>query len=218
MSDLKIITTVLGFVQTNCYFAVNEKTRRCLIIDPADDADLIMEKCRELQIEPAAILLTHGHFDHTGAVRGLKDALNLPIYAGEGEKGVLSDPAVNGELMFVSEARRRGAKPVEADVWLKDGELIEAAGFTVKAIAAPGHTAGGVCYYAGKENVLFSGDVLFADSFGRTDLPTGCQKTLTDSIINKLFTLPDETEVYPGHGEPTSIKREKQSNPIHHYK
>jgi glyoxylase-like metal-dependent hydrolase (beta-lactamase superfamily II) len=106
---------------------------------------------------------------------------------------------------------------VTADIFLKDGEIVELAGLKFKVIATPGHTAGGICYYFESENVLFSGDVLFADSFGRTDFPGGSQKDLADSIINKLFVLPDETRVYPGHGGSTTIEREKKSNPIYHY-
>ena len=209
----KIIINILGPIQTNCYFIINEETKQALVIDPAFDADYIIKKCEELQITPVAVLLTHGHYDHTGAVNDL----NLPVYAGAQEKALLSDPMKNGEALMVSEARRRGSKPVEADFWLTDDEIIKPAGFPVKVIATPGHTAGGVCYFLEQENVLFSGDVLFADSFGRTDLPTGNTKELVNSIINKLFTLAPETKVYPGHGPATDIGREKQSNPIYHY-
>lgn len=214
---IKIITNVLGPIQTDCYFVINEQNKQALIIDPACEADYIAEKCRELQIIPVAILLTHGHYDHTGGVFDLKQALNIPVYAGDDEKALLCDPIKNGEFLMVSEAARRGSKPVEADFWLTDNQLIEPAGFPVKIISAPGHTAGGICFYLESENVLFSGDVLFANNFGRTDLPTGNMRTLADSIINKLFVLPPETKVYPGHGESTDIAYEKANNPIYRY-
>ncbi|MCL2019702.1 MAG: MBL fold metallo-hydrolase [Oscillospiraceae bacterium] len=222
MTGLKIVKRVIGEVQTNCYFVVNEENNKALIIDPAgdipaDSADYIIKKCEELKITPVAVLLTHGHFDHTGAVGGLKEKLNIAIYAGEDEKPVLSDPSVNGLYLFASEAVRRGARPVEADFWLRDGETISPCGFPVKIIATPGHTVGGICYYIESENVLFSGDVLFENSFGRTDLPTGDQNALSNSIINKLFVLPEQTKVYPGHGGSTSIKYEKKNNPIYNY-
>ncbi|MCL2638071.1 MAG: MBL fold metallo-hydrolase [Oscillospiraceae bacterium] len=214
---MKIITEILGMVSTNTYIVANGD--EALIIDPevGDDAPGVpynlAEKCEELQIKPVAILLTHGHFDHIGAVNGLKEALKLPVYAGKAEEYFLTDPNYNGSA-------KMGRTPlsVTADILLDDGEILELAGFKIKAISTPGHTAGGICYYFESENVLFSGDVLFADSFGRTDFPGGSQKELADSIINKLFALPPETEVYPGHGMSTSIEREKKSNPIYNYR
>jgi len=217
MPDIKIITHQLGPIETNCYFAINQETGEVLIIDPASNADFILEKCEELKIKPKAILLTHGHYDHTGAVGELKEKLNLPVYAGTDEKVILSEPAINGTFLFTSESMRRGSKPVEADMWLLDNEMFEPAGFPVRVISTPGHTAGGVCYYIAEKNVLFSGDVLFADSFGRTDLPTGNSKQLVNSIINRLFILPEETKVYPGHGDSTTIGKEKNNNPIYRY-
>jgi glyoxylase-like metal-dependent hydrolase (beta-lactamase superfamily II) len=207
---MKIITNILGMVSTNSYIIVNND--EALLIDPEESADYFTEKCNKLQVKPVAILLTHGHFDHIGAVNGLKEALKLPVYAGIGEKDFMTDPNCNGSAKL-------GRTPlfVTADKLLTDGEVIELAGLNIKAIATPGHTAGGICYYFESENVLISGDVLFADSFGRTDFPGGSQKDLADSIINKLFVLPDETAVYPGHGMKTTIEREKKSNPIYHY-
>ncbi|MDR2559319.1 MAG: MBL fold metallo-hydrolase [Oscillospiraceae bacterium] len=207
---MKIITEVLGMVSTNSYIVVNGG--EALLIDLEESADYLIEKCEELQTKPTAILLTHGHFDHIGAVNGLKEALKLPVYAGKDEEYFLTDPAYNGSA-------KMGRTPVSvtADVLLKDGEIIELAGFKIKAISTPGHTAGSICYYFEDENILISGDVLFADSFGRTDFPGGSQKDLADSIINKLFILPPETKVYPGHGPSTTIEREKKSNPIYHY-
>jgi glyoxylase-like metal-dependent hydrolase (beta-lactamase superfamily II) len=215
---MKIITNVLGMVSTNSYIIVNGD--EALLIDPEESAEYLIKKCEELQVKPVAILLTHGHFDHIGAVNGLKEALKLPVYAGEREKEFMADPNLNGSA-------KMGRVPVSVagDIFLNDGEIIELAGFKIKAIATPGHTAGGICYYfeAGTTQIggtgsVFSGDVLFADSFGRTDFPGGSQKDLADSIINKLFVLPDETRVYPGHGGSTTIGREKKSNPIYHYR
>jgi len=210
MSNLKITTTVLGPVHTNCYFLVNAKTHETLIVDPADDAELILEKCKKLQLKPVAILLTHGHFDHIGAKSDLKNALNIPVYAGAEEKELLACQELNGSAKI-------GRVPITAtaDVWLSDGDVVEEAGLSVKVISTPGHTSGSVCYYI--EDALFSGDTLFAGSFGRTDFPTGDQKTLADSIINKLFVLPPRTRVYPGHGDSTDIEYEKKNNPIYMY-
>jgi len=209
--NMKIITEILGMVSTNTYIVANND--EALIIDPEESAEFLIEKCKKEQLKPVAILLTHGHFDHIGAVNGFKEALKLPVYAGKAEKIYLENPDYNGSAKF-------GRTPVSvtADVLLDDNEIIELAGLKIKAIATPGHTAGGICYHFESENVLFSGDVLFADSFGRTDFPGGSQKELADSIINKLFTLPEETTVYSGHGMSTSIDREKKSNPIYGYR
>jgi len=215
-----IIAEILGIVSTNSYIVSNNG--EALLIDPevGDDAlgvphnaNHLIEKCKELQIKPVAVLLTHGHFDHIGAVNGLKEALKLPVYAGKAEEHFLTDPNYNGSA-------KMGRTPVSvtADVLLDDGEIIELAGFKIKAIATPGHTKGGICYWFESEKILLSGDVLFADSFGRTDFPGGSQEALADSIINKLFTLPEETTVYPGHGMRTTIGREKKSNPIYGYR
>jgi glyoxylase-like metal-dependent hydrolase (beta-lactamase superfamily II) len=208
---MKIITEVLGMVSTNSYIVVNND--ECLIIDPEESAEYLIKKCEELQAKPAVILLTHGHFDHIGAVNGLKETLKLPVYAGEKEKTFMADPNMNGSA-------KMGRIPVSVtgDIFLKDGKIFDLAGLKIKTISTPGHTAGGVCYYFESENVIFTGDTLFADSFGRTDFPGGSQKELADSIINKLFVLPDETRVYPGHGGSTTIEREKKSNPIYHYR
>ena len=212
MNYIKIVINELGAIQTNCYFIINENIGEALIVDPADKADYIISKCAELQIKPAAILLTHGHFDHIGAAGRLKEAFNIPVYAGAAEKELLSDSRLNRSSIF-------GREPFteEADVWLSDGETVELAGITVKIIATPGHTAGGICFYIESENVLFSGDTLFSGSFGRTDLPTGSAADLVSSIINKLFVYPDfsdETKVYPGHGPETSMGYEKKNNPV----
>jgi glyoxylase-like metal-dependent hydrolase (beta-lactamase superfamily II) len=206
---MNIITAVLGSVQTNSYIITNNN--EAVIIDPEQDAGYFREKCRELQVTPVAILLTHGHFDHIGAVNGLKDALGLTVYAGRDEQELLSDPNLNGSA-------KMGRVPMKttADVLVDDGGVLELAGLTVKIIATPGHTAGGVCYLFGDS--LMSGDVLFADSFGRTDFPTGSQKALADSIINRLFALPGDTKVYPGHGKSTTIQYEKENNPIYRYR
>ncbi|MCL1822772.1 MAG: MBL fold metallo-hydrolase [Oscillospiraceae bacterium] len=208
---MKIIINVLGPVQTNSYFIINEDINETFIIDPEEDAHYIIKKCKELQVKPVAILLTHGHFDHVGAVGDLKELLKLPVYAGAEEEKLLADPALNGSAKL-----GRTPLTVKTDKWLKDGEITELAGFFVKTIATPGHTSGSVCYYIENENVLFCGDTLFNESFGRTDFPTGSQEKLADSIINKLFTLPDETVVYPGHGGSTTIRHEKENNPIYH--
>lgn len=208
MGELQIQTLLLGMVGTNCYLAMNQRTKEMLILDPAEDGAGIQRKIAETGAAPAAVLLTHGHFDHIGAAEYLRDTYRIPVCAMEAEKEVLEDPAKNLTGMTGH------ALSLKADRFFKDGEEISLAGFTFRAIHTPGHTAGGCCYYFPEEDVLFSGDTLFEESVGRTDFPTGSMGTLVRSIQKKLFVLPDETRVYPGHGGETQIGWEKRYNPF----
>lgn len=210
MGDFRIRICVLGMVSTNCYIAYQGK--EAVVIDPADDADYIVNQCRELGVIPKAVLLTHGHFDHILAVEDLKKKLGIPVYAGEGEAALIQDPALNLSIAF-------GHNYVSgADHLLKDGEVLELLGCSWKVISTPGHTIGSVCYLVEGENVLFSGDTLFAESLGRTDFPTGSSAEIVSSITDKLFALPDDIMVYSGHGEVTTIGHEKQYNPAANYR
>ena len=213
MSDFRIKTMVLGMVGTCCYIVYHEKTREAVIIDPADAANYIAEQCRTLDVKPAAVLLTHGHFDHILAAPEHKREFGIPVYAYEKEAGMLADPSLS-----LTEGFSRNPVTVKPDVLLRDGEEFTLAGFTWKTIATPGHTSGSACYYVEAEDVLISGDTLFRDSYGRTDLPTGSAMELARSIHRRLFVLPDDTMVYPGHGEPTTIAYEKAYNPIAVYR
>ncbi len=207
MGRLQTETLVLGTIMTNCYLALNSETKELLIVDPADEADRIIQKIGELQAKPAAILLSHGHFDHIGASDALRKQYDIPVCALDEERQVLERQTYN-----LSAAYGRGYT-VKADRFFHDGETVELAGFSVRVLHTPGHTAGGVCYYIEAERTLFSGDTLFCESVGRTDFPTGSMGALHDSLHRKLFLLPDETLVLPGHGGPSTIGYEKQYNP-----
>ena len=208
MSEPKITVIILGIVGTNCYVVGNQDTGDAVIIDPGDDADAIIGKCTELRLRPSAILLTHGHFDHILAASEVASEYSVAIYAGENELSLLADSGLNGSHMIRKKAKLNGVRP------LKDGEKIVMAGFDFTIISTPGHTAGGVCYYLPEHAVLFSGDTLFSEDYGRTDLPTGSLAEIARSIKDKLFSLPDATVVYPGHEESTTIGREKTRNSI----
>lgn len=208
MSDFRIKTLVLGSVSTNCYIIYDEQTKKALIVDPADHAGRILDKCRELGVKPEGVLLTHGHFDHILAAEEVKKAYDCKLYAGRQEEEMLLDPAKN---MTVQMGRQVSIRP---DVLVNDGDELRLAGFTWKVLETPGHTPGSICFYCAEEEVLISGDTLFAESLGRTDFPGGSTQAIIQSISKKLFALPDETMVYPGHGEPTSIGHEKIYNPV----
>ncbi len=209
MSDLRIQTYVLGGVSTNCYLMFHNKTRQAVVVDPADNGAYVLNKCRELEVTPTAILLTHGHFDHIMAVEDICRAFPCQVYAGREENQLLQDPSMN-----LSGSMGMEQIGIEADVLVRDGEVLSLIGFEWKVLETPGHTAGSVCYYLESEKVLISGDTLFADSLGRTDLPTGDSRAIVRSITEKLLALPEDTMVYPGHGEVTTIGHEQRYNPV----
>ena len=200
---------VLGMVQTNTWFVINEKTKELILIDPADDAGRIIRKIEADGLKLQGILLTHGHFDHIGAVDDLRAYFKgVQCYAGEKEEEVLENGSYNLSASWAV------ALSIRADRLLRDKETLTLAGFEIKVIETPGHTKGGVCYYLSEEGVLFSGDTLFRTSVGRTDFPTGSMSAIVCSIKGKILVLPDDTKVFPGHGESTSVAYEKKYNPF----
>ena len=201
-----IKTCVVGVMSTNCYLLINENTKEAVVIDPGAQSSLIISKITDLNLKPVAILLTHGHFDHIMAAEDLAETYNIKIYASEEETELLSDCSLNCSNLI------RTNFTLEADILLVNGEIISLAGFDIEVIGTPGHTNGGVSYYIEDEGVVFTGDTLFFESIGRTDFPTGDIRSLSNSIVKHLFTLPEEVIAYPGHGDVTSIKHEKTNN------
>lgn len=199
----------VGEVQTNCYFITNPQTGETLIIDPGAQGDFLAGKLRDGAHKPVAVLLTHGHFDHAGAAAELKAAFDIPVYAYEEEKRVLENPMLNLTGMWGVHGEKYAA-----DHYVKDGEILELAGFRIKVLYTPGHTPGGCCYYFDGYKVLASGDTLFAASVGRTDFPEGSMSDLVRGIREKLLVLPGDTEVLPGHMQRTTIGYERQYNPF----
>lgn len=208
MGEIKIGRIVLGVAQTNCYFLYRADVGDCIVVDPADQGGNIYKALEKNGFQVKAILLTHGHFDHIWGTKELRDCCGAKLYALEAERELLMDARRN-----VS-AQTGRPYTVEADVYLKDGEELTIADMGFRVIATPGHTAGSCCYYFPEAGFLLSGDTLFQESVGRTDLPTGSMSQIVRSIKEKLFLLPEDTKVYPGHGEETTIRMEKRCNPF----
>ena len=204
----KIDSRILGMVGTNCYLLCNMDIKECVLIDPADSQDEISRMIDESGCSLKGILLTHGHFDHIMAADAVRDKYGVKVYASCDEKNTLEQPHINlGEAYGLKLS-------VKADVWHKDGEILKLAGFDIEALHTPGHTEGGSCYYIREIGVLFSGDTLFCGSVGRTDFPGGSMGEIVRSIKEKVMVLPDDTKVYPGHGEGTSVGYERENNPF----
>lgn len=207
MADLQILEYNVGDIGTNCYFLVNTDTKEMIIVDPGGDAPILKSRIAEMDLKPAAILLTHAHYDHAHHAKILKDTYQIPIYIHEAEKQTLTDVRMNVSAMF--------GKPetYEADVFLKDGQAFALAGFEIVTLHTPGHTPGGACYYFKDQKVLVSGDSLFCGSVGRTDFPGGSMSSLVRSLKEKVMVLPRDTQVLPGHMMRTTIGQECEYNP-----
>lgn len=211
MQELIVITNQLGDFMTNCYTVYNAVTRDAVLIDPASNARFLNNILVNEQLNCVAILLTHGHYDHIGALPELMELVGhkVPIYASAEEEDVLNDPRKNLSTMLSGQM-----VTVKPDILLQDDQEIELLDTKLRCFLVPGHTKGGMCYYFAENAFLFSGDTLFARSVGRSDFPTGDERKLISSIREKLMVLPDETTVYPGHNERTTIGKERNANPF----
>ena len=206
---MKIEKFVLGPVGTNCYIVSNDDTMECFIVDVAACPPEFVSHIRNSGLTVKAVLLTHGHFDHIMGLDRFLEEFPVPVYACTAEREVLESAQLNSSAGMLGQPYTfTGAR------FVKDGDLLDVAGMKIQVIQTPGHTIGGCCYYIADENVLFSGDTLFRASVGRTDLPTGSMSALVRSVTDRLLVLPDETRVYPGHMEETTIGYEKQYNPF----
>ncbi|GAB4449869.1 MAG: MBL fold metallo-hydrolase [Anaerolineae bacterium] len=197
----------LGMVQTNCYIVGCQETGEGVIIDPADEGELILAQVRETGLTIKYVLLTHAHFDHILANETVVKATGAPLALHPLDLPLLR--ANGGAAFFGLDAP---ASP-EPDMELAEGDTISFGGHTLEVLYTPGHTPGHVSFYERNAGVIFDGDVLFASGIGRTDLPGGDFETLMHSIQEKLMTLPDDTTVCSGHGPVTTIGRERAGNP-----
>ncbi|WP_172257342.1 MBL fold metallo-hydrolase [Saccharibacillus deserti] len=205
---LRVETFNLGPLQTNAYLLRGEDDLKAVVIDPGMNPAALMRRVESLHVE--AILLTHAHFDHIGGVEELRKAKGCPVYLHDLEAGWLTDPKHNGSAMWSDLGGPIRTDP--ADFSLAAGQTLNLIGNEFKVLHTPGHSPGSVSFLCGKD--LFAGDVLFREGVGRTDLYGGRQGDLVDSIRLKLYKLPDDTVVYPGHGPRTKIGYEKANNPF----
>lgn len=197
MSDLEIITLPVGQMKANCYLVINKKTWEALIIDPGDDAEYIENKLRDKNCTPVVIICTHGHFDHTGAVLELELTYNIPFLINKKDEFLLEK---NQESAKHFTGIDIGPKPKITEI-ATEGKNIKIGNTNFIIIETPGHTPGSICLYHTKDNILFAGDLLFADGrVGRTDFSYSDKNALLQSIA-KIKKLPPETLVYPGHGD-----------------
>lgn len=202
---------VLGALDTNCWVAADDNGGPAVVIDPADDANAILATVGEREV--LALVLTHKHFDHIGAVRELIARTGAPLWVHHDDATDLSSAVGTGGAMFGFTATAPAP-----DRLLSDGEVLTAGDVRFTVLHTPGHTPGGICLFAQDSTVapahLFAGDTLFAGSVGRTDLPGGDARALSRSIATKLVALPADTIVHPGHGPDTTIGRERRVNPF----
>jgi len=209
MDALDVRTFTVGQLQENCYLVRPKGGSAAVLIDPGDEPERLLEAIDALGVTIAAILLTHTHFDHVGAVAALAHATGAPVYCPSLEREVLADIDAAVRPLGLS-----GFESYDADHTIKGGETLELAGITFEVIFTPGHSPGHVTYAARDEGAMFSGDVLFQDSVGRVDLPGGDWPTLLASIESLLNAYSPEMTVHPGHMGLTTLGAERASNPF----
>lgn len=198
----------LGAFQTNCYVLTDDETKTAIVIDPGYDPEIVLDAIDGFKV--THLLLTHAHLDHIGGLAQLKAATGAPVYIHQNEKNWLTDPMLNGSGRWP-----QLGKPITgpaADEFIAEGDTIPFAGKDISVLFVPGHSPGSVAYIL--DGQVFAGDTLFYGSIGRTDLHGGDFATLANSIQTKLYTLPEETVVYPGHGTETTVERERRLNPF----
>jgi hydroxyacylglutathione hydrolase len=206
---MEVRSLTVGPVQENCHIARLDGGAQAVVIDPGDEAPRLLEAIEALGVEVAAILLTHTHFDHVGAVAPLARATGAEVWCPELEVPILADV-----MRYVPWPGIGPYESYDADHTVGGGETLELAGMEIEVLFTPGHSPGHVTYSVPAEHAVFSGDVLFEGSIGRTDLPGGDHATLMRTLAALVEALPDETVVYPGHMGNTTIGRERATNPF----
>ncbi len=199
----------VGLLQVNCYIIGDEETKEAVVIDPGGDEDDILEVLNYHQLKLKYIIDTHGHFDHVDANLPLREATGAEIAIHESDAGMLSAPSA--EAMFFTGNRLRTS---QADVLLKEGDVISFGSIRLQVLHTPGHTPGGISLVMAGQPYVYVGDLLFNGSIGRTDFPGGSFEELINAVRTKIFTLGDNYTVYPGHGPVTTVGHERKYNPF----
>ena len=210
-SDVAIERFVLSDFQENAYVVSKRNSADCAIVDPGMEPEILIRFLQDKQLTPQAILITHGHWDHIGGISQVKSQWpNAQVIIGKNESDKLADPYGNLSALF-----GLTATTCEADRELQDGEEFEVAGITFKALEVPGHSRGHLVYVMKTDDnsFVFCGDLIFAGGVGRTDFADGSMNSLLTSIVEKIFSLPDDARLLPGHGPSTTVLSEKQHNP-----
>jgi glyoxylase-like metal-dependent hydrolase (beta-lactamase superfamily II) len=199
----------VGPLAVNCYIVGDEKTREVLVIDPGGHARQINTTIENLRARVVGIILTHAHFDHVMGVEALKRATGAPLYVGAKEKPVFENVEAQGKMFGIA------VPPLpDPEHWLNEGDTVAAGDFKLQVFEVPGHSPGSLALYNAENAIVFVGDVLMRGTIGRTDFPGCSMEQLLRSIRTKLYTLPDATQVYAGHGAMTTIGEEKRTNPF----
>lgn len=198
----------VGPLACNCYIVGDPATKQAVVIDPGGDADVLAETIAEQDLTITALVATHAHFDHVMAAERLREITGAPFYLHDEDKPVLEWLEESGRLFLGAEL----GPPPDVDTVAAEGDRITAGSMELEVVHTPGHSPGSISLVG--EGALFSGDTLFAGSIGRTDLPGGDHEALLTAVRAKLFDLPDDTPVYPGHGPETTVGEEKVSNPF----
>jgi len=207
--DMQIKTMILGLYENNSYIVrQNETSTDCIIVDTALDVAEMIDYLKDNDLNPVAIVLTHGHMDHIFGVAPLRKAYpEIKVYIHKLDAHMLTDGKANLSMLSGVSFQTNAAEHT-----FEEPDILKLAGLELQVLHTPGHTPGGVCFYNKQANILFSGDTLFADSIGRTDFPNGSMEQLIEGIKTKLMPLPDETVVLTGHGPKTTIGHEKKYN------
>lgn len=203
----------VGPLQCNCSILGDEESREALLVDPGDDVELIMERVAKHRLKVVAIVATHGHIDHVGGLAEARQATGAPVLIHEADVFLYKMLPVQAMMIGLG-APQLGNGEDDLDGRLADGQKLTFGKLTAEVLHTPGHTPGSVCFHVGSDFKLLSGDTLFARGIGRTDLWGGSQEDIVRSIRERLYRLPDETVVYPGHGPQTTIGVERAQNPF----